>query len=63
MNNIKNTANVALGTPLVLTLGSPLESLSTDGAPRVHMVNIPRRQCQVEVQVLTFLKTKVLVPF
>ena len=35
-NNIKNTANVALGSPLVLTLGSPLESLSTNGAPRVY---------------------------
>ena len=37
--NIKNTANVAhvaLGSPLVLTLGPPLESLSTYGVPRVY---------------------------
>ena len=34
--NIINTANVALGSPLVLTLGTPLEFLSTNGAPRVY---------------------------
>ena len=43
-----------LFTPFILTLLKMLIS---------YVVKSYMRQCQVEVQVLTFLKTKVLVPF